>query len=95
MASVLEDEDRLRIETRPASTYQFLAHLHELAPSRAAPDLRLQAWAWYIELSIWSLMLMALSGVYLWLASRPRHAWAWASLVVGSLALVAFYWYVG
>ncbi|MCG6924557.1 MAG: hypothetical protein LJF30_04495 [Acidobacteria bacterium] len=60
----------------------------------ASSDLRVRAWAWYLELSIWSLLLMALSGVYLWLSTRPRHRWARVSLVVGTLVLVGFYWVV-
>ena len=91
---VLEDEGRLRIETLPFHTWQYLFHLHEMVPSRVTSDLRIQAWAWYIEFSIWSLILMALSGLYLWLESRPGYRWAQISFGVGSLIFVCFYWFV-
>jgi hypothetical protein len=93
--TVLEAEGRLRIETLQSASWQYLMSLHEMTPSRvASSDLRVRAWAAYLELSIWSLLLMALSGAYLWLTSRPRHRWAWASLVVGTLVFVGFYWVV-
>ena len=91
---VLEAESRLRIETLLFPTWQYLIHLHEMVPSRVTPDLRIQAWAWYIEFSIWSLILMALSGLYLWLESRPGYRWAQVSFGVGSLIFVCFYWFV-
>ena len=91
---VLEDESRLRIETLPFDTWQYLFHLHEMVPSRSTSDFRIQAWAWYIEFSIWALILMALSGLYLWLESRPGYRWAQISFGVGSLIFVCFYWFV-
>jgi hypothetical protein len=93
--TVLEEEGRVRLETLQFAPWQYLVHLHEMTPSRvASPDLRARAWTWYLELSIWSLLLMAVSGVYLWLDSRPRHRWAWLSLAVGTLVFAGFYWVV-
>ena len=89
---VLEDAGRLRLETLEFSTAQYLSHLHEMVPTRTGSDVRLQVWAWYIEISIWSLMLMTLSGLYLWLSSRPGHRWAQISFGAGTLILVLFYW---
>lgn len=91
---VLEDESRLRLETLESHTWQYLSHLHEMVPSRSQSDPRIQAWAWYIELSIWSLILMALSGLYLWLDSRRGYLWAQISFGVGSLIFGCFYWVV-
>jgi hypothetical protein len=88
---VLEAENRLRIRTQDFDTWQYLFHLHEMTPAYARPDLRIQAWAWYIEFTIWSLIAMALTGVYLWLASRPGYRWAQASLAGGTIVFVAFY----
>lgn len=92
--TVLEEQGRVRIETTQVATWQFLIHLHEMTPSRSAPGLWTRAWAWYVELSIWSLILMALTGVYLWLVSRPRHRWARACLAAGTLVFAVFYWVV-
>jgi hypothetical protein len=90
-ATVLEAENKLRIEEQPFDTWQFLFHLHELTPSWAHPDIRTQLWAYYVEFSIWSLILMALSGVYLWLASRPSYRWAQVSLAAGMFIFLVFY----
>ncbi len=91
---VLEEEGRLRMETLTFPTWQYLFHLHEMTPSHSTSDFRIQAWAWYIEFSIWALILMALSGLYLWLESRPGYRWAQISFGVGSLIFVCFYWFV-
>ena len=88
---VLEDESRVRIRSQAFDNWQYLFHLHEMTPSHARPDLRIQAWAWYIEFSIWALILMALSGTYLWLASRPEFRWAQISFATGIIVFVAFY----
>ncbi|MEO7650632.1 MAG: hypothetical protein ABIZ80_09195, partial [Bryobacteraceae bacterium] len=44
-------------------------------------DWRIRAWTWYNEFSIWALIAMSVSGVYLWLATRPFFGparWAFA-----------------
>ncbi|MDA1312698.1 MAG: PepSY domain-containing protein [Acidobacteria bacterium] len=92
--TLFEREGKLRIEKQPFDTLQFLFHLHEMTPSSAHPDFRTQLWAWYVEFAIWSLILMALSGVYLWLASRPRHRWAQVSLAASMAVFIAFYWVI-
>ena len=91
---VLEGEGRIRLRTLPFDTWQFLFHLHEMTPSHVTPDWPVQAWAWYVEFSIWSLPVMALTGVYLWLASRPGHRWAQISFAAGTLLFAAFYIYL-
>jgi hypothetical protein len=88
---VLENQNKIQITTQPYDVWQYLFHLHELTPGWAQPELRTQLWAWYMEFSIWSLMLMSLSGVYLWLATRPKYRWAQASFAVGSAIFVIFY----
>ena len=89
--TVLEKEARLRVETAPYDTWAFLMHLHEMTPRNANPDWRTQLWAYYVEFSIWSLIGMALSGVYLWLASRPGFRWAQLSFAAGCGILVLFF----
>jgi hypothetical protein len=58
----------------------------------AAADWAVGAWAWYIELAIWSLILMALTGVWLALTARWPFWWTKASLVTGTLGSVIVYW---
>lgn len=88
---VLEDESRLRLEKAPFDVWQYLFDLHEMTPSSPQPDWRTRAWAWYEEFTIWSLILMALSGVYLWLTSRPKWRWAQLSAAAGFVALLAIF----
>lgn len=51
------------------------------------------AWIWsaYMELAIFGLAFLALSGVYLWAVTRPKLWWAGLSLAAGTGALVYFY----
>ena len=56
-----------------------------------APDWRTQLWALYIEVSIWSLILMASSGIYLWLTSRPKLRWAQLSFAAGIISFIALW----
>jgi len=88
---VLENESRVRIEMVPHDFWQFLFHLHESTPQNRHPHWQTQLWAWYVEVSVWSLTAMALTGVYLWLTSRPKLRWAQLSFAAGSGMLLLFY----
>jgi hypothetical protein len=88
---VLENQGKIEMTTQPFDLWQYLFHLHEMTPGWAHPDLRTQLWAYYMECSIWSLILMSLSGVYLWLVSRPKHRLALVSFATGSAIFVLFY----
>lgn len=88
--TVLEKQHRLRVEKEAYVLWQYLFHLHEMTP-RGQPYLAMRMWAYYMEFSIWSLIWMAVSGVYLWLVSRRKLLWAQASFVTGIAVFVAFY----
>ena len=90
--TVLEKENRLRVETKRASLAETLNSLHGTVPRWAAPDLRIQLWAYYMEMAIWALIGMTLSGVYLWLAARPGSRWGQVSFGAGSAAFLVLYW---
>ena len=85
---VFEKESQLRVITTTLDTWDYLFRLHELTLNYAAPGWRTQLWAIYIELSIWSLIVMALGGVYLWLVSRPELRWAQMSFAAGIVSFV-------
>ena len=91
-ATLLESEGQLQVETRRNSIWRFLDNAHATTIQEAAAGWAAGAWAWYIELSIWSLMLMALTGVWLGLTTRWPFWWTKASLVAGTLGFVIFYW---
>jgi uncharacterized iron-regulated membrane protein len=81
---VLEQEGRLRIEHIRNSAWLFLNDLHAatLNDPDAPPVLR--AWGLYNEVAMWSLLGFVISGVYLWVASRPRWGWPWVALGCGA-----------
>jgi hypothetical protein len=86
--TVLEDQQRLRVESIPLSTGLFLEDVHAATPGdEGAPGL-VRAWALWNEVAMWTLLAFCASGLWLWLASRPRFAWAWVSFAAGSASLV-------
>ena len=89
--TVLEKENRVRVVKHGLNAFQYLSTLHETTIRNASSDLRVRLWAWYNEAAIWSLIGMALSGVYLWLATRPRYRWAQAAFTAGT-GLFAALW---
>ena len=91
IVTLLEKEHLVRIDSRKNSIWHFFENAHAMLPREATRDLRERLWSWYTELSIWSLILMAISGVYLWLASRPGHRWGQFSVVAGSGAFILLY----
>jgi hypothetical protein len=71
--TVLEKENRLRIETRRNSLWEYFDNLHATAVNTPVRDGRIRLWTYYEEFANWSLLAMALSGICLWLMSRPEH----------------------
>lgn len=89
--TVLEKEGRIRMELRKNRLWHYFDNLHSSTPTRGMGDPRMRLWSAYVEFSIWSLIFMSLSGVYLWLASRPRYRWAQLSFGLGSGAFIVLY----
>jgi len=89
--TVLEGEGRLRIEPMPNNTAHFLNAMHSVTQGGRSRYLRIRLWAWYNEFAIWSLLAMAISGVYLWLSSRPGYRWAQVSFAAGVAVFVGLY----
>jgi hypothetical protein len=90
-ATVLEQTNQLRVETFRNSIWRFLDNAHATTISEQAAGNAIRLWAWYIEFSIWSLLFMASSGVWLGLSARWRFRWTQISLAAGCVAFVAFY----
>jgi hypothetical protein len=53
--------------------------------------LLMHLWTYYTEFSIYSLIAMALSGIYLWLASRPGYIWGQVAFVAGCGIFIVLY----
>ncbi len=90
--TVLEREGRLRLVRERAPWPAFLNNLHAGTLRDLPVDWRMRAWVAYNEFAIFALILMSLSGVYLWLSSRPRHLLARLSFVAGTGSFLALYW---
>ncbi len=91
LITVLEREGRVKIETRRANLLAFVNILHATTLRSRVDDLPVRLWKYYNEFSIWALIVMALSGVYLWVASRPRYRLAQVSMVAGGVVFAALY----
>lgn len=94
--TVLPDQQRLRIEPHPSSLGRFLDGLHTVTPNEGTTrDARLGLWAYYNAFAMWSLLAMALSGLYLWLSTRPRLTLALVASLTGALAFLLLYTLIG
>ena len=90
--TLLENEHRAQIQTFRNSIWRFIDNAHSTTISEDARGGAVQAWAWYIELSIWSLIAMALSGVWLGVTARWNFRWTRVSLAAGCAVFLALYW---
>ena len=82
------------MEHTRASLWQYLATLHVITAAFHSGDWRMQLWAWWNEFAMWSLAVMAASGVWIWRVRRatrgtPLRVHRYTAL--GTLALVAVY----
>jgi hypothetical protein len=89
--TVLEPERQVRIEHARTSFGQFMNLMHSTTLWWSAADWRIRLWAVYVDLSVFSLLFMTLTGVWLWITSRPRLWWAWSAVAAGT-GIVAVLW---
>lgn len=82
----LEEQKKVRIEYRQNELAGFLSSMHTGHSRRGPPELPARFWGVYNEFSTWAFLFMSLSGVYLWIASRPGLPWA--RMCLGGAALV-------
>lgn len=90
-ATLIEPAGRLEIETRRNSIWRFFDNAHATTIQETATDWAPMVWSWYIELAIWSLMFMALTGTWLGLTTRWNYWWTKASFLAGTLGFAVFY----
>jgi hypothetical protein len=82
------------IESRRLSMSEFINRMHQESFGRRVPSDSLWVWAWafYIEISIIALLLLPVTGLYIWLAARPgKQVWATVSMAI-SASLMAVVW---
>lgn len=89
--TVLEMTSQMRIERVRNSVWQYFDDLHSMTANYRHPDWRLRLWAYYNEVALWTLLGMALTGLLVWLTSRPRLRLAQAALFIASAVFVVLY----
>lgn len=82
----LEEQKKIRIAYRQNELGGFLSSMHTGHSRRGPPDIPARFWGVYNEFSTWAFLFMSLSGVYLWIASRPGLPWA--RMCLGGAALL-------
>jgi hypothetical protein len=88
---VLEDEQRLRVEEIRNSTAIFLEDMHAITAGDTEAPMLLRLWATWNEAGIWCLLGFCVTGVWLWLSTRPRFVWAWAALAAAVLSFAGMW----
>jgi len=79
--TVLEKEQRLRVERTHSGMLQFLNDLHTAMPGDWKKPRLMAAWACWNEFAAWCLGAFTLSGVLLWIMSRGLR---WGAVLLGS-----------
>ena len=93
VVTVDDANHRVLVVEQRASLRDYIGSAHATTVLHAAPDVRVRLWGAYVTFAIGALLFLSVSGVWLWLASRPGLWWAW--LLVGSgSGLVALLWVV-
>ena len=82
----LEKERRVRVVFRDSGLGDFLSSMHAGHSRRGAPDSSSRLWGYYNEFSTWAFLFMVLSGIYLWVATRPGMRWA---LILSGITIAA------
>lgn len=72
----LEDLGIVRMDVRQNSIFGFLSTMHTAFSRRGPQTQAARLWGYYNEVSAWAFAFMTLSGVYLWLDTRPGMLWA-------------------
>lgn len=90
--TVLEETRQLKIVRAQVGMVSFVTGMHGSRMMYASPRFLTVAWAIYNEAGLWSLGFMALSGLTLWLSTRPRFVWAQIAFVAGNGTFALLYW---
>ena len=88
-------DGRLYVEATRAGFTKYLSTLHVTTAAFDSADRRMQLWSWYNEFAMWSLIVMLLTGAWMF-ATRRRQAglarrihWSTALPVIPLVALFA------
>ena len=87
----LEDQGIVRIAHRRNSLWSYLSSMHTAHSHRHQLRVPARAWGYFNEFSTWAFFFMTISGVYMWIATRPGLRWAQISFG-GMAALTLLLW---
>lgn len=87
----LEEQGVVQVAHRANDLLGYLSSMHTAHSGRHRLTPAASAWGYYNEMSIWAFLFMTLSGVYMWLATRPKIRWAQLSFA-GMAALTVALW---
>ena len=82
--TALEKKSKLKLEHRPAPLGAFMTELHMASTGNTPRSILMTVWAIYVEVSIFSMLFLIASGLFLWLTTRPTDKWAWAAFIAGT-----------
>ena len=87
----LEQTGMVRVAHRANSMWSYLSSMHTAHSRRHTLTPAAVAWGFFNEFSNWAFLFMTISGLYLWIGSRPGLRWAQFSLG-GMAVLTAVLW---
>jgi len=88
---LLEEQSKIRIEAIPSPFLGFLNIMHYQTFVRHNPGWEAQLWGGYNEFSMWAVIFMTISGLYMWLATRPKMGWALWTFGLATAGFAALY----
>lgn len=88
-----ERDGMVKVAHRRNSVWSYLSSMHTAHSRRHRLSASSIAWGWFNEVSTWAFLFMTLSGLFMWLATRPALLWAQLSLA-GMTVLTAVLWIV-
>ena len=89
-----EDDKRVQVQSRQNGIGNFFSVMHASHSRRGAPHISARLYGVYNEVSTWAFFFMSLSGLYMWIATRPGLPWARIIIGATTLATVIMWWAV-
>ncbi|MBM3812032.1 MAG: hypothetical protein FJW20_10415 [Acidimicrobiia bacterium] len=87
----LEQAGIVRVAHRANSLLSYLSSMHTAHSRRHRLTAYVIAWGYFNEFSTWAFLFMTGSGLYMWLATRPRLRWAQLSLLASAAFTLALW----
>lgn len=87
----LEEKGIVRVAHRSNNVWGYLSSMHTAHSRRHRLTPAATAWGYFNEASTWAFLFMTFSGVYLWIATRPRLRWAQLSLAGMTVVMLALW----